>query len=152
MIAEIESLQQTDPVAARHAEIDALEQALFDYPKKETHLIHNFTPGLYSRTIVMAPGCIYTSKIHRTEHQFAVLTGLCSVKNVLTGEWEHIKAPFLGITKPGTRRVLVIHEETIWTTFHPTSETDLVRLEEQLIEPHDQHLELTARRSQCLGD
>lgn len=153
MIAEpIETHVAVDRVAQLHAQIDELEKALVDFPKKETRLIHTFTPGLYSRTIVMAPGCIYTSKIHKTEHQFVVLRGLCSVKNVLTGEWEHVQAPYLGITKPGSRRVLVIHEETTWTTFHPTSETDLERIEEQLIERHDQHLALDKRSQSCLGD
>lgn len=134
-----------------HAKIDALECALSAYPEPDHRTIHTFTPGLYSRTFVMPAGSIYTSKIHRTKHQFAVLKGDCSVKNVLTGKWERIRAPHLGITEPGTRRVLVIHEETIWTTFHPTDETDLVKLENDLIEPHEHTLQLSKRRSQCLG-
>jgi hypothetical protein len=47
-----------------------------------------------------------------------------------------IEAPFTGITKPGTRRVLLIVEDTIWTTFHPTQETDLAKIEADIIEPH----------------
>jgi hypothetical protein len=43
----------------------------------------------------------------------------------------------VGITEPGTRRALKIYEDTVWTTFHPTEETDLVKLEAELIEPHD---------------
>lgn len=135
-----------------HSRIDALESALLNYPEPAHSTLHRFTPGLYSRTFIMPAGSIYTSKQHKTEHQFAVLKGLCSVKDTVTGEWQHIRAPFLGITKPGTRRVLVIHEETVWTTFHPTDETDLEKLEALLIEPRDHSLQLAAqRRAQCLG-
>lgn len=138
--------------ATEHARIDSLEEALLRYPEPDHMTVHRFTPGLYSRTFIMPAGSIYTSKIHKTEHQFAVLKGLCSVKNALTGEWIHIRAPYLGITYPGTRRVLVIHEETIWTTFHPTPETDLEKLEQELIEPHPHSLEISAlRRAKCLG-
>lgn len=143
-----EELTQAD----MHLRIDALEAALLDYPEPDHTTIHRFTPHLYSRTFIMPAGSIYTSKQHKTEHQFAVLKGLCSVKNVLTNEWQHIRAPYLGITLPGTRRVLVIHEETVWTTFHPTDETDLEKLEAQLIEPRDFSLQIAEkRRLQCLG-
>lgn len=134
-----------------HAKVDALEEALLLYPEPAHRTLHRFTPGMYSRTFVMPAGSVYTSKIHKTQHQFIVSAGVCSVKNVLTNEWQHIRAPYIGTTLPGTRRVLVIHEETIWTTFHPTNETDLVRLEEQLIEPHSSTLQLSQRRAPCLG-
>ena len=32
--------------------------------------------------------------------------------------------------------MLYIHDETTWITIHPTTETDLVKLEAELIEPH----------------
>lgn len=137
-----------------HDEIDRLEEALLLYPEPDHKTIHRFTPGMYSRTFVMPRGSIYTSKEHKTEHQFLVSAGMCSVKNVLTNEWLHIRAPFLGVTLPGTRRVLVIHEETVWTTFHPnpTNETDLEKLEAMLIERRAHTIELSKRRTeQCLG-
>ncbi len=133
-------------VAVCHDQIDALEAWLANQPRPSDQTIHTFTPGLYSRTFIMPAGAVYTSKIHKTEHQFVVSEGHVTVKDVLTGEWADIRAPHLGITKPGARRVLIVHEKTIWTTFHPTTETDLVRLEEQLIEPHEYTLALAKRR------
>jgi hypothetical protein len=35
-----------------------------------------------------------------------------------------VEAPYFGITEPGTRRVLVMLEDTVWTTFHATELTD----------------------------
>jgi hypothetical protein len=37
---------------------------------------------------------------------------------------QRIKAPYTGITEAGTRRLLFIHEDTIWTTCHVTDLTD----------------------------
>lgn len=119
-----------------HEQIDALEATLSQCEQIDHHITHRFTPGMYIRQIIMPAGSIYTSKIHKTEHPFTMLKGLCSVKSV-DGKWRHMKAPWFGVTKPGTRRVLVIHEETVWLTYHPTHETDLEKIEAELIEPHD---------------
>ncbi len=39
-----------------------------------------------------------------------------------------------GITKAGTRRVLLIREDCVWTTFHPTTETDPEKIVAQVTE------------------
>lgn len=137
-----------------HSKLDAFEEFMLQFPEPAHRTIHRFTPGLYSRTFIMPAGSIWTSKIHRHEHQFVILRGLCSVRDVLTDDWVHLSAPHHGITKAGTRRLLVIHEETVFTTFHPnpTDETDLTKLEELLIEPHAHSLAIAEqRRAQCLG-
>ncbi len=109
-------------------------------------LKHTFTDGLYVREITMPKGMILTSKIHKTNHPYFVLKGDVSVlteKGVI-----RIKAPYSGITKAGTKRVLYIHEETVWTTVHVTKETDLKKIEEQIIAktfaeiPHEETLKL----------
>lgn len=99
---------------------------------------HTFTPGIYSREITMPAGSILTSKIHKTEHQFVVSRGRCSVFD--GAGFVTIEAPYHGVTKPGTRRLLVVHEETVWTTFHATTATDLSELEDELIEVRENPL------------
>ncbi len=84
----------------------------------------------------MPKGMTLTSKIHKTEHQYVVLSGKVSVYIPGAGV-QIIEAPYVGITKAGTRRVLYIHEDTRWITFHPTEETDMDKVEEALIEPHN---------------
>lgn len=118
-------------------------------------LTHRFTPGLYTREIFMPAGTIITSKIHKTEHPFVVSKGRLWVL-VEGGEWEHIEAPHTGITRPGTRRLLFVEEDTIWTTFHPTPLTDLDAIEAAIIEPHTNPLLERAAdggvRVRCLED
>ena len=94
-------------------------------------LRHLFGDGLYCREITMPAGMLLTSKIHKTTHPYFVMTGDVSV---LTDEGPiRIKAPYFGITQAGTKRVLYVHEETIWITVHATKETDLEKIEEQVI-------------------
>lgn len=100
-----------------------------------TPVVHRFTPGLYIREIFMPAGSVLTSKIHKTEHPFVISKGSVSVYSDNDGA-QHITAPYTGITKPGTRRFLVIHEDTIWTTFHVTDKTCIEDIEDEIIEPH----------------
>jgi len=113
--------------------VDQLEASLLEMPQVDCPLKHTFTPGLYSRQIFMPKDSVIVSKIHKTEHQFVVSMGVAFVK-VNDEEWEEIKAPYIGITKPGTRRVLVIGEDCIWTTFHPATEFPKDDSEESLLD------------------
>lgn len=96
-------------------------------------LKHTFVDGAYVREITMPKGMTLTSKIHKIEHPYFVMKGECSV---LTEDKVHrIKAPYWGVTTPGTKRILYIHEETVWVTVHVTDSTDLKEIESQIIAP-----------------
>lgn len=107
--------------AIAHEVIDKLEVAMIDnFPMADCPVIHRFTPGLYIREIFMPAGSLITSKIHNKEHPYVVSDGLVGVWTENEG-MVMIEAPFTGITKPGTRRVLYIIESTTWVTFHVTN-------------------------------
>jgi quercetin dioxygenase-like cupin family protein len=94
-------------------------------------LTHTFTDGIYVRQIFMPKGMLIVSKIHKYEHPYFVLSGRVSV---LTEDGvQDIVAPYSGITKPGTKRLLYIHEDTVWTTIHPTKLKDLKKIEDKII-------------------
>jgi hypothetical protein len=99
-------------------------------------LVENyFADGMYIRKIFMPAGWRFTSKIHKTRHPFFILQGELSVFSEGEGE-VHYKAPIWGITEAGTRRLLLIHSDTIWITCHATEETDLEKIEEHVIHKH----------------
>ena len=101
-------------------QIDELEVVILNSDKLfDCPLDHIFTPGLYSRTIIMPTTGLITSLYHKEEHQYIVSKGSALVK-IGEDQWQRIEAPFRGITLAGTRRVLYIEEECIWTTFHAT--------------------------------
>lgn len=115
--------------------IDELELAMQDMPPVDCPVTHNFIPGFYIRTITMPSGILVTSQIHNTEHPYHVSKGVFYVK-INEGEWEMIEAPYSDVTFPGTRRVIYIEQETIFTTFHPIldSEQPAYMLEEEVTE------------------
>ena len=94
-------------------------------------LKHSFGDGLYIRQITMPADMLLVSKIHKKKHPYFILKGECSV---LTDEGVvRLKAPYSGITMPGTKRLLYMHTETVWTTVHKTDHTDLKKIEEEII-------------------
>jgi hypothetical protein len=108
--------------------IDQVELKIMGTEEIDFPLTHSFTPGMYIRQILMPAGSILTSKIHKTTHPFVISKGDISVWTKET-DTVRFKAPHTGITIPNTRRLLYAHEDTIWTTFHATNETDVETIE-----------------------
>jgi hypothetical protein len=94
-------------------------------------LEHTFADGSYIRKITIPGGILMTSKLHKITHPYFILQGDVSV--ITDHGIQRIKAPYFGITKAGTKRILFTHKETIWYTVHVTNETDLKKIEEQII-------------------
>ena len=102
--------------------VKTIAQAAVDFPDKavlvDCPLIHTFTPGLYSRRILMPADKIIVSEKHKTEHQYVILEGVVSVWTEDQG-WLTLCAGHEGITKAGTQRILITAMDTVWKTFHP---------------------------------
>jgi hypothetical protein len=151
MIAALESLSLSEtickaaiPGTVECAAFDGVEAALAKEVQLDLPVTHRFTPGLYIREIFMPASIppietVVTSRIHLTEHPFVISKGKLRVWHEETG-WVLIEAHYTGITKAGTRRILVIIEDTIWTTFHVTNETDPDRILDQITLEHFDHL------------
>ena len=94
-------------------------------------LKHSFAKGLYVRQITVPSGVLLTGKIHKHSHAFFLLKGEISV--LQDGGVKRIKAPATFITPAGTKRVVYHHSDTIVTTVHATDETDISKIEEEII-------------------
>lgn len=81
-------------------------------------LKHTFTQGLYTREIFMPAGALVVSRIHLFEHPFVISKGSVSVYD--GDKIINIEAPYQGVTPSGTKRILYVHQDTVWTTFHVT--------------------------------
>ena len=111
-----------------------LVKALSEAPQCEMPLKHYFSPGVYVREIFMSAGSIVIGKIHKTEHLNIIQKGRVSIYDeagVFT-----LQGPITFSSGAGVQKVLYIHEDTVWSTVHVTDETDLVKLESELIEPY----------------
>ena len=105
-------------------------------PGIEFPLVHTFTPGIYVRQIFMPAGSLLTSMEHKTEHPFIVISGMV---DVMTAEGtETYVGPYMGITKPGTKRILYTHTDTVWITIHANHENieDPEKIGESILEPN----------------
>ena len=144
--------------------LDELEVAMLENCEPVHCLTtHKFTDGMYIREIFMPAGSLITSKIHKTEHPYIVSYGKVAV-SIDSEDWDEITAPYTGITKPGTRRVLYIIEDCIWTTFHriddmkseyneiseEEKENIVKEIEEKILEPHVNYLTGTDIKTEYL--
>lgn len=94
-------------------------------------LEHSFADGLYIRKLTVPAKTLTVTKIHAVNHAFFLQKGTISV---LTEEGiKKYTAPFQGITKAGTKRIIYHHDEVIFTTVHSTKETDINKIEVEVI-------------------
>jgi quercetin dioxygenase-like cupin family protein len=92
---------------------------------------HHFAPGVYLREFFLPQGMYFTSKLHKTHHFLIVASGKTLV--VSENGRETIEGPAVITTQPGTKRAVYGIEDTTFFTIHVTEETDLEKLEENII-------------------
>lgn len=98
-------------------------------------LRHQFAPGVYAREITMPTGHLIVGRVHKTKHFNIISKG--DVSFWMPGEpIRRVQAPYTFLSECGAQKVLYVHEETVWTTIHPTDETDVETLEAVLAEPN----------------
>lgn len=117
-------------LAARE-KIFALEDELRAYPQVELPLVHRFAKGLYAREMFLPKGTIAVGKIHR--HECITIVSQGDITLLTESGRQRFKAPYTAVSPAGTKRVALAHEDTILTTIHATDETDLEKLEDELI-------------------
>lgn len=96
-------------------------------------LKHKFADGLYIREIFLPKGYVIVTKLFKQSHATFMLLGDCSIlteKGIM-----RVKAPFHMVTSIGTKRVIYVHEDTVWITIHanPKGLRDPKALEEDII-------------------
>ena len=94
-------------------------------------LKHSFGHNIYVREIFNPQGELMVTKIHKYDHPYFLLSGEMSILDK-EGE-KRIVAPHYGITKANTKRIIFAHTDCIFVTVHATSETDLEKIEKEII-------------------
>lgn len=114
-----------------------VQQQLSESPDQiDVPVQHHFAPGVYMRQMDAAAGTLVVSKMHRTEHMNILLKGSLTVAT--EDGIQLMTAPCVLKSMPGTKRIGYFHEDSSWITIHPTSDTDLEKIEQQVIVPDDQ--------------
>jgi hypothetical protein len=113
-------------------QVEHLEAALQNLPQADCPVRHLFAPGIYAREMTIPAGVALTGAVHKTEHLSIVSKGRIAVTTD-----DGVKVLCAGeafVSKPGAKRAGFALEETVWTTIHPTDETDIDKLVELLTE------------------
>jgi len=108
-----------------------LEQELKQHTQVELEPVHHFSKGLYARELTLPQDSCVTGKIHKDPHLNVLLKGSCRVTTPFGTE--EIHGPCIFESKPDTKRAVYAITETTWITFHPTEETDLEVIEDNII-------------------
>ena len=142
ILGDIQSKSYIDTVRDVQQQIQDNAE-LIDVPVK-----HHFAPGVYMRQMDAKAGTLVVSKMHRTEHMNILLTGSLTVAT--ENGIELLKAPVILKSMPGTKRIGYFHEDSTWITVHPTNETDLNLIEQQVIVPESEIDQfLASLQNQC---
>ena len=99
--------------------------------EKANPLKHSFAEGCYIREIFNPKGELLVTKIHKVSHPFFLLKGDMTI--LMEDGIKRIRAPHYGITPAGTKRIIYCHEDCVFVTVHATKETDIEKIEEEVI-------------------
>jgi hypothetical protein len=113
-----------ESIMSLQAHLSGMEQ--IDCPVKHYH-----APNLYAREIFMPKGAVVVGKIHKHAHVNNISKGSVIVSTEFGNE--QYDAPCQFVSKAGTKRAVLVLEDCIWTTYHPTSETELEKIEDEVI-------------------
>jgi mannose-6-phosphate isomerase-like protein (cupin superfamily) len=122
-------------VTATVKSIEALQAVMRDLPQATLSTEHHFADGMYCRALFRPADTLIVGKVHKREHFYMVLSGEVTV--ISDGIKERVKAPRIFVSKPGTKRAVYAHEDSLCITVHRTDKTDLDEIEAELLEPDE---------------
>lgn len=108
-----------------------LEAMMQEQPQVETPVRNWFCNGMYAREFTVPAGTLLTGAIHLHD-SIAIMTR--GRVRVINEEGEHdIVAPVTFIQKAGVKRIGLVLEEMVWTTFHTCKATTVEEAERELV-------------------
>lgn len=113
-------------------------------PQVECPVIHRFGRGVYIREASAPAGSYCIGHWHKTRCWNVFLKGRVTMLNE-NGTTSELKAPMMFLSNPG-RKCVYVHEDMVWQNIFATNETDVEKLEEQLLDKGDDWAALSAQR------
>jgi hypothetical protein len=144
---QVAQLSVRDKVGIIEQEIKKLPEAIFELP-----VFHHFSHGLYARELHIKKGMITVGKIHKFPCLNILAKGDRST--LIDGKIVRIRAPHVHVAPAGMKRISYSHEDSVWITVHATQETELEKLEEELVAETEQEYQdfcIAMEKQKCLG-
>ncbi|RYF61674.1 MAG: hypothetical protein EOO27_00945 [Comamonadaceae bacterium] len=120
-----------DPAAARDALL-AIQSVVAGLPPVTCEIEHAFLPGVYVRTVRIPAGTSMVGKIHKHPHISILSQGDVSVFSEQAGS-ERFSGPRTITSPAGMKRAIHAHTDVVWTVIHLTNETDLEKIEREVV-------------------
>ncbi len=109
-----------------------LEHSMQPIAQAECPVRHYFAPGMYAREITIPKGVVLVGAIHKTNNLVVLSKG--RLRMATTDGTQDIAAPYTMTCMAGAKNTALALEDSVWTNFFPTDETDVDRLVEILTE------------------
>ena len=120
-----------------------IEHEMCKFPQIEVPLAHYFSDAVYAREMNVPAGMLLMGKIHKKRSMNIISKGEVSILSI--DGIIRVRAPYSFVSSPGAKRLILVHEDTTWTTIHGSEETDLAKLEDEFIaKSYDEVEELVA--------
>ena len=122
--------------APTREQIERLQAEMVKHPQAEGLVTeHYFVPGMYCRRLFRPAGTLIVGKVHKHPHFF-----LCAKGEIIAWTEKGMKKLQAGDVvecKPGTKRITLATQDSIGVTIHKTEETELDKIELELVEPDE---------------
>lgn len=112
--------------------IEALQAVISTHQQLDLKTDHYFANGVYLRTLFRPKDTLIVGKVHKFKHIYMVVYGDVTVTS--EGFRERVRGPKVFVCPPGTKRAVYAHEDSLCLTVHRTEETDLDKLDAELVE------------------
>lgn len=142
-------------LAKTEIDLVKLEEYLKTLPDQiECPVQHHFSHGIYTRTLAIPAGALIVGKRHRFETCNILLEGEISIYMGVDKEVLTLKAPCIFNSKPGEKKLGYAHTDVLFANIHPTTETDVEKIEKIFIIPEEEYIKLieTEEVPECLGE
>lgn len=127
-----------------------LQEEMMSCPQVECQIREHFAPGLYAREITIPKGACLIGAIHKTKNMAVLSRGRLRVVTD-SGDVE-IAAHTVMTVEPGSRNAVFALEDSVWTNYHPTTETDPDKLVEMFTHSRREELAGGPRNQQLLSN
>jgi hypothetical protein len=130
MISYRFNLTTGQPVKTMREKVETLEKSMYTMEQAECPVRHYFAPGMYAREITIPKGVTLVGAIHKRENLVVLSKG--KLQLVTEAGTVIIEAPHTLTCKPGAKNAAFALEDSVWTNFFATDETDVDKLVEIL--------------------
>lgn len=120
------------PAKTARQRVERLGEELKAVPQVDCPIRHHFAPGVYAREITIPKGTVLVGAVHKRDNLVVLSAG--RLRLVTEDGTVEISAPHTRMCKAGAKNAAVALEDSVWTNFFATDETDPDKLVEILTE------------------